>query len=79
MPFFLVHQPVIIAVAYFVVQWDAAILAKWAVIALGSLVASVTMATALARMPVVSRMFGVKSGPHAAAPSRGGLGACRPW
>jgi hypothetical protein len=35
-PFFLLHQPVIIAIAYFVVQWDASVLVKLSIVVLGS-------------------------------------------
>jgi peptidoglycan/LPS O-acetylase OafA/YrhL len=60
MPFFLIHQPVILAIAFFVVRWDAGIAAKWGVIVLTSFVISATLATTLARLPVLSTMFGVK-------------------
>jgi hypothetical protein len=39
LPFFLVHQPVIIVFAFYVVQWDASILIKLLSIVCGSLVA----------------------------------------
>jgi peptidoglycan/LPS O-acetylase OafA/YrhL len=42
MPLFLLHQPVIIAIAYYVVQWDVGILVKLPVVLLGSL--AVTLA-----------------------------------
>lgn len=61
MPFFLVHQPVILAIAFFVVRWDAGIAVKWGVIVLGSFVLSAALATTIARFPVLSSMFGVKS------------------
>lgn len=60
MPFFLIHQPVILAIAFFVVRWDAGIPLKWGVIVLTSFVATAALATALARLPVLSTMFGVK-------------------
>lgn len=78
MPFFLVHQPVILAIAFFVVQWDAAIFPKWAVIVLSSFALSAAMATALARIPVVSTMFGVKSRPRAGSPAAPSRPASRP-
>ena len=37
MPLFLLHQPVIIAIAYHVVQWDTGVLVKLPVVLLGSL------------------------------------------
>ncbi len=60
MPFFLIHQPVILAIAFFVVRWDAGIALKWGVIVLGSFVLSAALATTFARLPVISMMFGVK-------------------
>jgi glucan biosynthesis protein C len=62
MPFFIVHQPVILAIAFFVVRWDAGIALKWGVIVLGSFALSAALATTLARLPVISMMFGVKRG-----------------
>ena len=40
MPFYLLHQPVIIVIAFFVVQWDAGITLKLLVVVLGSLAAT---------------------------------------
>ena len=60
MPFFLVHQPVVMAVAYAVVGWDAPVVAEWSVIGVVSFVLSAVLATWLARLPVLSTMFGVK-------------------
>lgn len=60
MPFFIVHQPVILAIAFFVVRWDMGIFPKWAVIAVIGFVVSALLAIALARMPVISTLFGVK-------------------
>ena len=60
MPFFIVHQPVILAIAFFVVRWDAGILPKWAAIALGAFVVSALLAVGIARLPLISTMFGVK-------------------
>jgi uncharacterized membrane protein YfhO len=53
-------MPVILAIAFFVVRWDAPIAAKWGVIALGSFVVSAALATTVARLPVLSTIFGVK-------------------
>ena len=36
MPFYLLHQPVIVTVSYFVVQWDAGILVKLLVVLISS-------------------------------------------
>ena len=40
MPFYLFHQPVIIVLAYYVVQWNTAVPPKLLVVFLGSLLAS---------------------------------------
>jgi peptidoglycan/LPS O-acetylase OafA/YrhL len=60
MPFFLVHQPVILAVAFAVVQWPAGIALKLAAVLAGSLVVSTLLAVVLSRLPYVSTVFGVK-------------------
>lgn len=66
MPFFLVHQPVILAVAYFVVQWEVALMVKIVTVFMTSLVITTASAWALSAMPGVAPLFGVKS------PSRNG-------
>jgi hypothetical protein len=60
MPFFIVHQPVVMAVAYLVVRWDAPVIVEWSVIASISFAVSAALAVGLARLPVVSTLFGVK-------------------
>jgi peptidoglycan/LPS O-acetylase OafA/YrhL len=60
MPFFIVHQPVILAVAFWVVRWNAGIPAKWIVVVAVSFTVSAAIATGLARVPVLSAAFGVK-------------------
>jgi glucans biosynthesis protein C len=60
MPFFLVHQPVILAVAFVVVQWQAGIAVKLPALLASSLLVSTLLAVALSRLPYVSVLFGVK-------------------
>jgi peptidoglycan/LPS O-acetylase OafA/YrhL len=60
MPFFVVHQPVIVAVAFFVVRWNAGIGVKLLAVLTISFVISVALAWGLSRIPVVSLGFGVK-------------------
>lgn len=60
MPFFLVHQPVILLIAYNVVDWNASILTKYAVLMPTALVLSIALALALSALPGVSTLFGVK-------------------
>jgi hypothetical protein len=62
MPFFIVHQPIILTIAFFVVRWDAGIAVKWGVIVLGSFALTAAVATAIVRLPVISITFGVKRG-----------------
>jgi peptidoglycan/LPS O-acetylase OafA/YrhL len=60
MPFFLVHQPVILTAAFFVVQWDASIALKLPTVLSSSLVVSAALAVGLSKLPYVSTLFGVK-------------------
>ncbi|MBC8224268.1 acyltransferase [Candidatus Bathyarchaeota archaeon] len=61
MPLFLLHQPVIIAIAYYVVQWDTGVLVKLPVVLLGSL--AVTLAifeVFIKRVGPLRAFFGIK-------------------
>jgi glucan biosynthesis protein C len=77
LPFFVVHQPVILAIAYFVVQWDAGILPKLLIVVLGSFIVSLGFYEMLVRRVALLRaMFGMKaavtppaSQPQEAAPA----------
>ncbi|MFN8421402.1 MAG: acyltransferase family protein [Anaerolineae bacterium] len=61
LPFFLFHQPVIMILSYFVVQWDAAILPKLLTILTGTLVLTLGLYILLIRRIKVLRLiFGVK-------------------
>ena len=60
MPYFIVHQPVILAIAYFVVRWDAGIGPKYAVLLPTAFAASALLAWLLSSLPVVAQLFGVK-------------------
>jgi glucans biosynthesis protein C len=60
MPFFVVHQPVIVAVAFVVVRWNAGIGVKLLAVFIFSLATSAVLAWALARIPLISLGFGVK-------------------
>lgn len=61
MPFFLVHQPVILALAFFVVAWDAGIPVKLLVLLVVSLAVSASAAWLLSRAAVTRRLLGVKA------------------
>ncbi|MEU8225298.1 acyltransferase [Kribbella sp. NPDC048915] len=60
MPYFIVHQPVILAIAYFVVAWNVGIGTKYAVLLPTTFAVSALLALLLSRVPVVSQLFGVK-------------------
>jgi hypothetical protein len=68
MPFFLVHQPVILALAFFIVGWHAGILVKLPVLLVLSLAVSAAAAWLLSRPAVTRRLLGVK--PHRSPPVR---------
>jgi glucan biosynthesis protein C len=61
MPFYLLHQPVIIVIAYFVVQWDLGVTLKLLVILVGSLLVTLGLVELLIRPFKFTRMlFGMK-------------------
>jgi len=61
LPFFVVHQPAILAVAYFVVQWQASIGLKLVAVALGSFVISIGLCElVIKRVRVLRLLFGMK-------------------
>ncbi len=65
LPFFLLHQPAILAIAYFVVQWEAAIAIKMLVVVLGAFVVSIGLTElVIKRVGILRLLFGMK------APSR---------
>ena len=69
MPFFLLHQPVILAVAFLAVgrAWNAP--ATWAAIALPAFVATAALSWALSRIPGARALLGVKPQPRAVQPA----------
>lgn len=74
LPFFLLHQPVIIAIAYHVVQWDAGVIVKLPVVVLGSLVVTLSLYEALIRrIKPISAFFGIKPSSETRNSER------RPW
>lgn len=63
LPFFMLHQPVIMVIAYYVVQWDVGIPIKLPVVVIGSLVVSLSIYEYLVRrIALLRNLFGVKSG-----------------
>jgi glucan biosynthesis protein C len=64
LPFFLVHQPAILAIAYFVVQWEAAIGIKLLVVVLGAFVVSIGLTElVIKRIGILRVLFGMKGQP----------------
>ena len=62
MPFYLLHQPVIIVIAFFVVQWNTGILPKLLVVVISSFVITLGLVELLIRPFKVTRMlFGMKA------------------
>ncbi len=61
MPFYLLHQPVIIVIAYFVVQWEAGILVKLFIVVISSFLITLGLVELLIRPFKPTRMlFGMK-------------------
>ena len=61
MPFYLLHQPAIIVVAYFVVQWDTGILVKILVIGITSLLIALGLIELFIKpFRPMRRLFGMK-------------------
>jgi peptidoglycan/LPS O-acetylase OafA/YrhL len=66
LPVYVIHQPVILAVAFFVVAWPLGILAKWLVVfGVSALVTLVLVELAL-RTPIARLLLGARVRPHAA-------------
>ena len=61
LPFFVLHQPVIIVIAFFVVQWDVSLWVKLPVVLLSSFVVSLALYELLVRrFGPLQRAFGMK-------------------
>jgi peptidoglycan/LPS O-acetylase OafA/YrhL len=61
MPFYLLHQPVIIGISYFVVQWDAGILVKLPVVVISSFLITLGLVELLVRpFKPIRKLFGMK-------------------
>ncbi len=61
LPFYLVHQPIILIIAFFVVQWNASILIKLPVVVLSSFIVSLSFFEFLIkRIELLHPFFGIK-------------------
>ena len=73
LPVYVIHQPVILAVAFFVVQWPVGILPKWLVVFGLSAVFTLTLVELALRTPFTRILLGARqrpSTPVVPAPSR---------
>ena len=61
MPFYLFHQPVIVIIAFFVVQWDTGIPLKLLIIVLGSLLVTLGLVELVKCIKVLRGLFGMKT------------------
>jgi len=60
-PFFLVHQPVIVFIAFYAVQWEVGLLIKLLVVVIGSFAGSLALYELLIRrIKPVRVLFGIK-------------------
>jgi hypothetical protein len=67
LPFFLLHQPVIIAIAFYVVQWEAGIPVKLVTVVLGSFTVTLAIYELLIRrIGPLRTLFGMKAPPRIA-------------
>jgi glucan biosynthesis protein C len=65
LPFFVVHQPAILAIAYFVVQWEAPVAIKLLVVVLGAFVVSIGITElVIKRVGILRVLFGMKARPR---------------
>jgi peptidoglycan/LPS O-acetylase OafA/YrhL len=63
LPFFVLHQTVMLAIAYFVVQWEASIAVKMLVIAAGSIAVTIALIELIIkRVRILRILFGMKGG-----------------
>jgi peptidoglycan/LPS O-acetylase OafA/YrhL len=68
LPFYVLHQSVLIYVGYVVVQWDIPALAKWLIIAPLSFAIIVGLIAIIRRVNVLRFLFGMKPLPKSPAP-----------
>jgi peptidoglycan/LPS O-acetylase OafA/YrhL len=61
LPLYVLHQPIVVAVAYFVVRWDAPMIVKYLAIVAASLALTLLAYDLLVRRTPVSRaLFGMR-------------------
>ena len=67
LPVYVIHQPVILAVAFFVVQWPLGILPKWLVVLAISAVLTLALVELALRTPIMRVLLGARTRPTTAA------------
>jgi peptidoglycan/LPS O-acetylase OafA/YrhL len=70
LPVYVIHQPVILAVAFFVVQWPLGILPKWLVVFGVSAVVTLALVELALRTPLTRILLGARPRPIPPAPVR---------
>jgi len=60
MPFYMFHHPVIVVIAFYVVQWDAGILVKLPVIALSTFAVTLGLTEVVRHVKPLRAVFGMK-------------------
>ena len=61
MPFYILHQTVILIIGFYVVQWDLPMIAKFGVIAVTSFIAIMALYEPIKRFPPTRFLFGMRS------------------
>jgi surface polysaccharide O-acyltransferase-like enzyme len=72
-PFYLFHQPVIFAIAFFVVQWDTGVALKHLVVVLSSLFGTLVLVELTKRTGLLRGLFGIKARSRKAPSAQAGL------
>ena len=60
MPMYVLHHPVVIIVAYYIVRWQANLWLKWLVVLVGSFVISLALTEMVLRFKPLRAASGVK-------------------
>ena len=69
LPFYVLHQSILIYVGYFVVQWDIPAGFKWLIIAPLSFAIIISLIAIIRRVNVLRFLFGMKPLPRSAQPA----------
>ena len=61
LPFYILHLPVLVIVAFFLIPWNIPILAKFVLIALVSFVIIIGLYAVIVHVPLLRFLFGMKA------------------